>query len=208
MEILMNLSREIYIVLDLEPEEEIQYDAELLEQELYLFFLDATQSPSAEILKSRCESLRNHFTLFILNFKQNCNLNSLDASTETLTMFCQQLLTFIENLAKNSKEENLLLDLSNILTSINEASPYNSMKNFTVGGILKEKNHLENILHDIQDLALPAACEGSKALLIKEIALWEKIARKVLEEEGKDLENLLKTCKSRCESFGYLVACV
>ena len=211
MDILMNLCRELHLVMDLDPEEAIFYDPHLFEEMLYSFYLYSTQDPSLETLQFQCELLRNHFTLFILNLKQSCNLTSpcgATSITESITSLAQNLITFMENIAKNSNEDVLLQNLANILTSVSNANPYSSLRTHVAGSILKEKDHLHNILQDL--IALPSTdlLHRSKDLISHEITLWEQIARKILEEEHKDCEILLKECKESCKSLSYLVACV
>ena len=174
MEILVNLCREIYLVLDLEPEEPIFYDPYLLEQEFYIFYIDITQEKDINVLKSRCESLRNHITLFILYIKQTTLSSSeyeKNSAIESITLLTNKIIKFLENLAINSNEELILNDLSKILSIINTSHPFNSIKTYIAGSILKEKQHLENILQDINKIPLNDISLQGRELINQQIIL-------------------------------------
>jgi hypothetical protein len=208
MEVLMNLCREIYLVVDLEPNEDLGYHLELFEQEIYKFYIDVDQENEVESIKIHCDRLRNHFVLFILTIKQaHVSRFKSESIIEHILAITSNLIDFIEHLAKKSDENTLLFSINQLIALIKQSDSQEFIKNYAAGEILKEKSYLENLISDINYISTDVSNE-SKQIINKQIEIYEQIAAKILFEDQKNPDHILITCKKISKDLGYLVACV
>lgn len=207
--ILMNLCREILLVLELEPEECITYNPLYLEQELYIFYIDIAGGSTKESLEYRCDTLRNNFTLFILSLKQHSSesVSQKQSIEESLVLVSQKLTSFINYLAHSSNEELILTELDDLITLIKHTNPQNALKSFIIGSILKEKSYIECLKLDLDSLS--ASDLKSKVLsLINSYILSFETSALTLMSSTSNPESLLSFCRDSSKEIGYMLASV
>lgn len=211
MQIVVNLCKEIVLALELDPIEEIVYDADMFKNFLYVTYLDWDKRKQNCIDVETCDNFRNNFALFVMLQKQTANSLGLmiEVVNGALALVAESINEFLEGIVLKKNKDTLLILLDNVINSINKANVQESLKSFVSGSILKEQHHIQLLLSDLDTSPSSPLCTQAQKAIQKKLQEWETQSESILAGNTETSPiSALNNCKANSKDIEYLIASV